>query len=130
MNAKRFSVKRYLRPVLIAVLFLFASFVAFTLSGETSDIVAEALFQAAREHYVKGDYQLCLSDLHKLKKICVEYENSGDLQSFCEQGLRLASLESTLKRSGGGTEDVEPPPLPPPPPPGPPPSFEEKCKLQ
>jgi pSer/pThr/pTyr-binding forkhead associated (FHA) protein/tetratricopeptide (TPR) repeat protein len=55
-------------------------------------------FNLARNLYVQGKYALCLTELAKLHEVIPQYENSKELQSFCEQGLELVRRQEDLER--------------------------------
>lgn len=50
-------------------------------------------FQLATNLYVKGKYELCLSELKKLHDIIPHYENSKELHTYCQQGSFLVKIE-------------------------------------
>lgn len=46
-------------------------------------------FNLARNLYVQGKYELCITELLKLHSLIPMYENSKELQQYCEQGREL-----------------------------------------
>src|SRR5882757_7073121 len=67
---------------------------------EFCDHVKDA-FNLARNLYVQGKYELCLTEVAKVHDVIPQYENSKELQTFCEQGrelvLRQRDLEAKAK---------------------------------
>jgi tetratricopeptide (TPR) repeat protein len=55
-------------------------------------------FALARNLYVQGKYELCLTELAKLHELIPQYENSKELQSYCEQGRELVQRQRDLER--------------------------------
>lgn len=55
-------------------------------------------FNLARNLYVQGKYELCLTELAKVHELLPQYENSKELQSFCEQGKELVHRQRDLER--------------------------------
>ncbi len=53
-------------------------------------------FNLARNLYVQGKYELCLTELAKVHENIPQYENSKELQSFCEQGRELVNASGIL----------------------------------
>jgi tetratricopeptide (TPR) repeat protein len=47
---------------------------------------------------VQGKYELCLTELAKVHELIPQYENSKELQSFCEQGKELVHRQRDLER--------------------------------
>jgi hypothetical protein len=56
--------------------------------AERNNLVKK-LFETARTDYVQGNYTLCLQKVKKIHARMESYENSKELQAFCEQGLAL-----------------------------------------
>jgi pSer/pThr/pTyr-binding forkhead associated (FHA) protein/TolA-binding protein len=77
-----------------------------TLSKEQKLVVKDS-FNLARNLYVQGKYALCLTELAKLHELIPQYENSKELQSFCEQGLELVRREEERQRQQREREEVE-----------------------
>lgn len=76
------------------------------LSKEQKLVVKDS-FNLARNLYVQGKYALCLTELAKLHELIPQYENSKELQSFCEQGLELVRREEERQRQQREREEVE-----------------------
>jgi pSer/pThr/pTyr-binding forkhead associated (FHA) protein/tetratricopeptide (TPR) repeat protein len=55
-------------------------------------------FTLARNLYVQGKYEICLTELAKVHELIPQYENSKELQSFCEQGNDLVGKERDNQR--------------------------------
>ena len=55
-------------------------------------------FTLAQNLYVQGKYEICLTELAKLHELIPKYENSMELQSFCEQGRELMHRQRDLER--------------------------------
>lgn len=68
-----------------------------TLSVENKAVVKDS-FNLARNLYVQGKYELCLTELAKVHELIPQYENSKELQSFCEQGKELVHRQRDLER--------------------------------
>lgn len=60
--------------------------------------VVKDSFNLARNLYVQGKYQLCLTELAKLHELIPLYENSKELESFCKQGVELVNRQRDLDR--------------------------------
>ncbi|MGZ3721672.1 MAG: hypothetical protein ACXVA9_01995 [Bdellovibrionales bacterium] len=54
-------------------------------------------FNLARNLYVKGKYELCLSQLEKVNQVVMVYENSSELKTFCLQGRELVMRQRQLE---------------------------------
>ena len=67
------------------------------LTPEQKNVVKDS-FHLARNLYVQGKYALCLTELAKVHEIIPQFENSKELQSFCEQGLELVRRQEDLDR--------------------------------
>ncbi len=67
------------------------------LKAEQKGVVKDS-FHLARNLYVQGKYALCLTELAKVHEIIPQFENSKELQSFCEQGLELVRRQEDLDR--------------------------------
>lgn len=77
-----------------------------TLSKEQKLVVKDS-FSLARNLYVQGKYALCLTELAKMHDLIPQYENSKELQSFCEQGLELVRREEERARQQREKDEVE-----------------------
>ncbi|MGE3680863.1 MAG: FHA domain-containing protein [Bdellovibrionales bacterium] len=67
------------------------------LSLEQKSVVKDS-FGLARSFYVRGKYALCLTELAKLHQLIPQFENSKELNAFCEQGLELQRRQEDLER--------------------------------
>lgn len=67
------------------------------LTPEQKNVVKDS-FNLARNLYVQGKYELCLTELAKVHELIPQYENSKELQSFCEQGKELVHRQRDLER--------------------------------
>lgn len=67
------------------------------LTQEKKSVVKDS-FALARNLYVQGKYTLCLTELAKVHELIPQFENSKELQSFCEQGLELVRRQEDLDR--------------------------------
>lgn len=67
------------------------------LTKEQQSLVKDT-FKLATNLYVQGKYALCLTELAKLHEMIPQYENSKELQSYCEQGLELVRRQEDLDR--------------------------------
>jgi pSer/pThr/pTyr-binding forkhead associated (FHA) protein/tetratricopeptide (TPR) repeat protein len=67
------------------------------LKPEQKSVVKDS-FHLARNLYVQGKYALCLTELAKVHEVIPQFENSKELQSFCEQGLELVRRQEDLDR--------------------------------
>lgn len=67
------------------------------LTQESKAVVKDS-FNLARNLYVQGKYTLCLTELAKVHERIPQYENSKELQSFCEQGLELVRRQEDIDR--------------------------------
>jgi tetratricopeptide (TPR) repeat protein len=67
------------------------------LTNEQRSVVKDS-FSLARNLYVQGKYELCLTELAKLHELIPQHENSKELQSFCEQGRELVHRENDRER--------------------------------
>lgn len=54
-------------------------------------------FTLARTMYVKGKFANCLTELAKVTVLVPQYENSKELQTFCEQGQDLAKKQQDME---------------------------------
>jgi pSer/pThr/pTyr-binding forkhead associated (FHA) protein len=70
------------------------------LAPERKNVVKDS-FNLARNLYVQGKYALCLTELAKVHEIIPQFENSKELQSFCDQGLELVP-GGNVRRGGEG----------------------------
>lgn len=59
--------------------------------------VVKDSFNLARNLYVQGKYELCLTELAKVHELIPQHENSKELQSFCEQGRELVKRQRDLE---------------------------------
>lgn len=67
------------------------------LTKEQQSVVKDT-FKLATSLYVQGKYALCLTELAKLHDLIPQFENSKELQSYCEQGLELVRRQEDLDR--------------------------------
>lgn len=67
------------------------------LTPEQKSLVKDA-FNLARNLYVQGKYELCLTELAKVHETIPLYENSKELESFCAQGKELVQRQRDLDR--------------------------------
>lgn len=67
------------------------------LTVEQKAVVKDS-FNLARNLYVQGKYELCLTELAKVHELIPQFENSKELQSFCEQGKELVHRQRDLER--------------------------------
>lgn len=67
------------------------------LKAEQKNVVKDS-FHLARNLYVQGKYALCLTELAKVHEVIPQFDNSKELQSFCEQGLELVRRQEDLDR--------------------------------
>ncbi len=68
-----------------------------SLSPEQKSVVKDS-FVLARNLYVSGKYELCLTELAKVHELIPQFETSKELQSFCEQGKELVHRQRDLER--------------------------------
>jgi len=66
------------------------------LTVEQKAVVKDS-FNLARNLYVQGKYELCLTELAKVHELIPQHENSKELQSFCEQGRELVKRQRDLE---------------------------------
>jgi len=66
------------------------------LTPEQKAVVKDS-FNLARNLYVQGKYELCLTELAKVHELIPQHENSKELQSFCEQGRELVKRQRDLE---------------------------------
>ena len=76
------------------------------LTTEQRSMVKDS-FNLARNLYVQGKYALCLTELAKLHEVIPQYENSKELQSFCEQGRELVQRQLDLERKERERQQIE-----------------------
>lgn len=76
------------------------------LTNEQRSVVKDS-FNLARNLYVQGKYELCLTELAKLHELIPQYENSKELQSFCEQGRELVHRQRDLERKERERAQIE-----------------------
>ncbi len=76
------------------------------LTVEQRSIVKDS-FNLARNLYVQGKYELCLTELAKLHELIPLYENSKELQSFCEQGRELVHRQRDQDRKERERAQIE-----------------------
>lgn len=55
-------------------------------------------FTLAQNLYVQGKYEICLTELAKLHELIPKYENSTEIQSYCEQGRDLVNRQRDIER--------------------------------
>lgn len=67
-----------------------------SLTAEQKSVVKDS-FNLARNLYVQGKYELCLTELAKVHQMIPQFENSKELQSFCEQGRELVKRQRDLE---------------------------------
>ncbi|MBX3020835.1 MAG: FHA domain-containing protein [Bdellovibrionales bacterium] len=84
-----------------------ASSLSFDTLSKEQKLVVKDSFNLARSLYVGGKYALCLTELAKLHEILPQFENSKELQSFCEQGLELVRRDEERMRQQREKEEVE-----------------------
>jgi pSer/pThr/pTyr-binding forkhead associated (FHA) protein/tetratricopeptide (TPR) repeat protein len=77
-----------------------------TLNKEQKLVVKDS-FNLATTLYTQGKYALCLTELAKLHEIIPLYNNSKELQSFCEQGLILKRKEEDAIRQARERNEIE-----------------------
>ena len=76
------------------------------LSPEKKNIIKDS-FALARNLYVQGKYALCQTELRKVHDLIPQYENSKELESFCEQGLELVRRQEDLDRQARERAAIE-----------------------
>jgi pSer/pThr/pTyr-binding forkhead associated (FHA) protein/tetratricopeptide (TPR) repeat protein len=76
------------------------------LTQEQRSVVKDS-FNLARNLYVQGKYELCLTELAKLHELIPQYENSKELQSFCDQGRELVHRQRDLERKERERQQIE-----------------------
>ena len=76
------------------------------LTNEQRSVIKDS-FNLARNLYVQGKYELCLTELAKLVELIPQYENSKELQSFCEQGRELVHRQRDLERKERERAQIE-----------------------
>jgi pSer/pThr/pTyr-binding forkhead associated (FHA) protein/tetratricopeptide (TPR) repeat protein len=76
------------------------------LTQEQRSVVKDS-FKLATSLYVQGKYALCLTELAKLHDLIPQYENSKELQSYCEQGLELVRRQEDLDRKERERQQIE-----------------------
>jgi len=76
------------------------------LTPEQKGVVKDS-FNLARNLYVQGKYELCLTELAKLHELIPQYENSKELQSFCDQGRELVHRQRDLERKERERAQIE-----------------------
>ncbi|MGZ3722800.1 MAG: FHA domain-containing protein [Bdellovibrionales bacterium] len=76
------------------------------LTVEQRSVVKDS-FNLARNLYVQGKYELCLTELAKLHELIPQYENSKELQSFCDQGRELVHRQRDLERKERERAQIE-----------------------
>lgn len=64
-------------------------------------------FNLARNLYVQGKYELCLTELAKVHESVPQFENSKELQSFCEQGRELVHRQRDLEQKEAKRKQIE-----------------------
>lgn len=67
------------------------------LTNEQKNAVKDT-FSLARNLYVQGKYELCLAELAKLHEMIPMYENSKELEAFCNQGRELVLRQKDIDR--------------------------------
>lgn len=76
------------------------------LTPEKKNIIKDS-FALARNLYVQGKYALCQTELRKVHDLIPQYENSKELESFCEQGLELVRRQEDLDRQAREKAAIE-----------------------
>ena len=76
------------------------------LTPEKKSIIKDS-FALARNLYVQGKYALCQTELRKVHDLIPQYENSKELESFCEQGLELVRRQEDLDRQAREKAAIE-----------------------
>ena len=76
------------------------------LSKERQSVVKDS-FNLARNLYVQGKYALCLTELAKVHEIIPQFQDSKELQSFCEQGLLLVQRAEDAERRERERQQLE-----------------------
>ncbi len=64
-------------------------------------------FNLARNLYVQGKYELCLTELAKVHEQVPLFENSKELESFCVQGKELVHRQRDLDRKESERQAIE-----------------------
>ncbi len=64
-------------------------------------------FNLAKTLYVQGKYALCVAELAKVHDLVPQFDNSKELQSFCEQGLELVRRQQDAERKRKEREALE-----------------------
>lgn len=64
-------------------------------------------FKLAQNLYTKGKYELCLAELKKIHEIVPNYENSQEIQTYCEQGSILLVKHREKQRQEGEKKRIE-----------------------
>jgi len=67
------------------------------LTNEQKNAVKDT-FSLARNLYVQGKYELCLAEIAKLHEMIPMYENSKELEAFCNQGRELVLRQKDIDR--------------------------------
>jgi len=75
-------------------------------SKEQQTVIKDA-FNLARNLYVQGKYALCLTELAKIHELVPIYENSKELQTFCEQGQELQRRAEDVRRKDQERQQIE-----------------------
>jgi pSer/pThr/pTyr-binding forkhead associated (FHA) protein len=76
------------------------------LSPEKKNIVKDS-FALARNLYVQGKYALCQTELRKVHDLVPQFENSKELEQFCDQGLELVRRQEDLDRQAREKAAIE-----------------------
>jgi pSer/pThr/pTyr-binding forkhead associated (FHA) protein/tetratricopeptide (TPR) repeat protein len=76
------------------------------MSSDQKSLVKDS-FNLARNLYVQGKYELCLTELAKVHELIPAYENSKELESFCMQGKDLVTRQRDLDRKDRERQAIE-----------------------
>lgn len=76
------------------------------LTPEQRSVVKDS-FNLARSLYVQGKYELCLAEVAKVHELIPQFENSKELQSFCEQGRELVIRQKDSERKERERQAIE-----------------------
>lgn len=68
---------------------------------------ARHLFELAKNYYRTGNYEFCINQIDKLHQIMPSYENSKEIQTYCQQAIDLVKINEDRDRKERERHAVE-----------------------
>jgi pSer/pThr/pTyr-binding forkhead associated (FHA) protein len=68
---------------------------------------AKHLFELAKSYYFKGNHEFCLAQIERLHAIVPSYENSKEIEMYCQQAIELEKINDDRERKERERQQVE-----------------------